>query len=409
MTLTPSLGVAPAADDTAEHPSAAEGTAFQAHIRSEIRRLCDAYPDAYWRELDKAERYPTEFVAALAEGGWLGALIPSEYGGAGLGVIECGAILEEINATGGNAGAVHAQMYIMSALLRHGSEEQKQRYLPEIAAGRLRLQAFGVTEPNSGSDTTAIETFAHRVEGGYAISGQKVFTSRALHSDLMLLIARTTPLAAVDKRTRGMSLFLIDLREHVRSIEIRPIDTMINHSTTAVFLNDVTVGEDARIGAEGEGFRYLLDSLNAERVLIAYECLGDARFFIDRATKYAGDRRVFDRAIGANQGIQFPIAKAWLHLQGARLVCERAATLLDGHAPTDASGAAANAAKYLCAEASWEAANVAMDTLGGYGMAREYDVERKFRETRLYQVAPVTNNMILSFVATKVLGLPRSY
>jgi acyl-CoA dehydrogenase len=393
----------PAASD------AADRTALREQIARDVRRLCERFPGAYWRELDESDRYPSEFVDVLAAGGWLGALIPAELGGGGLGIAEAGTILEEIHASGGNAAAVHAQMYIMSSLLRHGSPEQKTRWLPEIAAGRLRLQAFGVTEPNSGSDTTAVETVARKVDGGYVISGQKVFTSRAMYSDLMLVVARTTPLEDVPRRTAGLTLFLVDLRAQRSAIEIRPIGTMINHATTAVFLNDVHVGDDARIGIEGEGFRHLIDSLNAERVLIAWECAGDARFFLERATAYASERRVFGRPIGANQGVQFPIAKAWLRLQAARLACERATALLDAGAPSADAGAAANAAKYLCAEASWDAANVAMDTFGGYGMAREYDIERKFRETRLYQVAPVTNNMILAFISQNVLGLPRAY
>jgi len=375
-------------------------------IRAEIRKLCADYPDQYWRDLDARRLYPQEFVQALANGGWLGALIPEEYEGAGLTFADTAVILEEIHASGANAGAVHAQMYIMNSLLRHGSERQKRHFLPDIASGRVRLQAFGVTEPNSGSETTAIQTLARRTPSGYVISGQKVFISRAEHSDLMLLVTRTTPLHECQSKTHGLTLFLIDLREHRGAVQIRPIPTMINHATTEIFITDLHVSEEARVGEEGRGFRHLLDSLNAERVLIAYECLGDARYFIDRATAYARERQVFGRPIGANQGVQFPLAQAWLRLQGAREVCQAAAALLD--AGIDA-GAAANAAKYLAADASWFAANVAMDTHGGYGMACEYDIERKFREARLYQVAPVTSSMILAFVAHNVLKLPRSY
>jgi acyl-CoA dehydrogenase len=379
-------------------------------LRAEVRGLCESFPNEYWRSVDAESRYPEEFVKALATGGWLGALIPEQYGGAGLALADTGAILEEIHASGGNAAAVHAQMYIMHALLQHGSETQKDAYLPQIAAGTTRLQAFGVTEPNSGSDTTAIETVARRVDGGWVIDGQKVFTSRAAFSDLMLLIARTTPIHEVAKRTDGLSLFLIDLRLQRDAVRIMPIATMINHSTTAVYLSDVRVPPDALVGEEGRGFYHLLDGFNAERVLIAYECLGDARFLLDRATEYAKTRQVFGRPIGANQGVQFPIARAWLRLHAARLVCAHAADVIDaGNSPRQSSGEAANAAKYLCSEASWDAANVAMDTLGGYGMTREFDVERKFRETRLYQVAPITNNLILSFIAQRTLSLPRAY
>ena len=378
----------------------------QRAIRAEIRRLCSAYPDQYWRDLDAAHHYPQEFVKALAEGGWLGALIPEEYGGTGLAFADAGVILEEIHASGGNAGAVHAQMYIMNSLLRYGSEQQKRQFLPEIANGQVRLQAFAVTEPNSGSETTAIQTLATRTSHGYMINGQKVFISRAEHTDLMLLVARTTPVQQCKSRTHGLTLFLIDLREHRDAVQVRPIPTMINHATTEVFITDLRVPEEARVGDEGSGFRHLLDSLNAERLLIAFECLGDTRFFIERATSYARDRRVFGRPIGANQGVQFPLAQAWLRLQGAREVCQAGVALLDAGVE---AGAAANAAKYLAAEASWFAANVAMDTHGGYGMACEYDIERKFREARLYQVAPVTSSMILAFVAHNVLKLPRSY
>jgi len=388
------------------HQASPDRSATQDEIRVEIRRICARFPDRYWEELDRREEYPTDFVAALRAGGWLGPLIPAEYGGAGLDIQEAGAILEEINASGGNGAAVHAQLYIMGSLLRYGSDEQKRRYLPGIAAGDLSLQAFGVTEPSSGSDTSAITTFAKKVDGGYIVNGQKIFISRVQHSDLMLLLARTTPLEQVPKRSNGMTLFLIDLRGVGDAVEIRKIDAMINHETNHVFFRDLLVPEEARIGDEGEGFKYLLASLNAERILIAYECLGDGRYLLEKAITYAKEREVFGRPIGANQGVQFPIAKAWMRLRAARAVCETAAAEYDsGHA----SGADANSAKWLCADASWETANVAMDTLGGYGMAREYGVERKFRETRLYQVAPVTNNMIMAYIGQNVLGLPRSY
>jgi acyl-CoA dehydrogenase len=375
-------------------------------IRAEIQRICAGFPDRYWQDLDAREEYPTEFVSELRSGGWLGPLIPTDYGGAGLGIREAGAILEEINASGGNGAAVHAQLYIMGSLLRYGSDEQKQRYLPGIAAGDLSLQAFGVTEPTSGSDTSSITTYAKRVEGGYLVNGQKIFISRVQHSDLMLLLARTTALEAVSKRSQGMTLFLVDLRQAGDSIEVRKIGTMVNHETNELFIRDLFVPEAGRIGREGDGFKYLLASLNAERILIGFECLGDGRYLLQKAVDHANQREVFGRPIGANQGVQFPIAKAWMRLRAARAVCDVAAASYDAGNP---NGADANTAKWLCADASWEAANVAMDTLGGYGMAREFGVERKFRETRLYQVAPVTNNMILAYIGQNVLGLPRSY
>jgi acyl-CoA dehydrogenase len=374
-------------------------------IRDSVRQLCGRFPCAYWRDLEP-DSYPSEFVAALTAGGWLAALIPQRYGGHGLTLGAASVILEEINASGANASACHAQMYTMATILRHGSDEQKERYLPAIARGELRLQAFGITEPTAGSDTSRIQTRARRANGGYVINGQKIWTSRALHSDLMLLLARTAPRSENDKPTAGLSVFLIDLREHAGAIKITPIKTMINHSTTEVFIDDLHVSEDALIGEEGQGFRYVLDSLNAERTLIAAECIGDGRWFVDRARQYACDRVVFGRPIGANQGVQFPIAQAHIAVRAADLMRWEAARRFDVGLPC---GAEANSAKYLASEASWAAANVALDVHGGFGFAREYDIERKFRETRLYRIAPVSNNLILSYVGQHVLGLPRSY
>ncbi len=372
-----------------------------------VRDACRAFPDEYWRALERQDAYPTEFVDALTEGGWLAALIPEEYGGMGLGVLEASLILEEMNRSGGNAAVCHAQMYIMGTLLRHGSDEQKQRFLPPIAGGELRLQAFGVTEPTTGTDTTRTQTMAVRHGDRYVVNGQKVFISRALQSDLMLLLVRTTPLDAVDKRTHGLSLLLVDLKEAVgNGITIRPIRTMMNHQSTELFIDDLEVPVDRLVGEEGRGFHYVLDGMNAERVLIAAECIGDGRWFIERASKYACDRVVFDRPIGQNQGVQFPLARAHVAVEAADLMRFHAAELFDAGEPC---GAEANMAKLLAADASWEAANVALQTHGGFGFAEEYDIERKFRETRLYQVAPVSTNMILAFIATKVLGLPRSY
>ena len=374
-------------------------------IRAAVRELCARFPGEYWRGLEP-DAYPEEFVKALTEGGWLAALIPEEYGGAGLTLTAASVILEEINASGGNAAACHAQMYTMGTILRHGSEEQKERYLPKIAAGELRLQAFGVTEPTVGSDTTRIETRAERVDGGYVVTGQKVFTSRALYSDLMLLLARTTPLEEVEKRSEGLSVFLVDMRAAGEKLTIRPLKTMMNHSTTEVFLDGVEVPEDALVGAEGKGFRYLLDGLNAERILIAAECIGDGRWFVERASKYASERVVFGRPIGANQGVQFPIARAHVAVEAADLVRYKAAWLFEQALP---AGAEANMAKLLASEASWQAANVCLDTHGGWGFAEEYDVERKFRETRLYTIAPISNNLVLAYLGQHVLGMPRSY
>jgi acyl-CoA dehydrogenase len=376
-------------------------------LRSAVRDLCKAFPDSYWRELDAARAYPDAFVKALTEAGYLAALIPEEYGGSGLGVTEAAIILEEINRSGGNSGACHAQMYTMGTLLRHGSERQKREYLPKIASGELRLQAFGVSEPTTGSDTTQLKTTAMRRGDRYLIRGQKIWISRAEHSDLLLLIVRTTPAADVKKRTEGLSVLLVDLRASVgRGLTIRPIRTMMNHATTELFFDDLEVPVDALVGEEGKGFRYLIDGLNAERILIAAECVGDGRWFIERATKYATDRVVFGRPIGQNQGVQFPIARAHVNVEAADLMRIRAAELFDAGA---ACGAEANMAKLLAADASWEAANVAVQTHGGFGFAEDYDIERKFRETRLYQVAPISTNLILAYVGEHVLGLPRSY
>jgi acyl-CoA dehydrogenase len=376
-----------------------------AEIRAAVRELCTRFPGEYWRALEP-DGYPTEFVTALTENGWLAALIPEEYGGAGLDLTAASAILEEINASGCNAGACHAQMYTMGTVLRHGSAEQKQRYLPHIASGGLRLQAFGVTEPTAGSDTLSIETTAERVGDGYVVRGQKIWTSRAQHSDLMLLLARTTPLDKVQRRSDGLSVFLLDMRAAGERLTIRPIATMMNHATTEIFFDGVDVPEDALIGEEGEGFRYILDGMNAERVLIASECVGDGRWFVERGARYASERVVFGRPIGANQGVQFPLARAHAALEAAGLVRSKAAWLYDRGQPC---GPEANMAKLLASEASWQAANACLDAHGGYGFAAEYDVERKFRETRLYSVAPVSNNLVLAYLAHHVLGMPRSY
>jgi acyl-CoA dehydrogenase len=377
-------------------------------IRDAVRELCAAYPDAYWRELDRRHGYPTEFVRALTEAGWLAALIPAEYGGAGLGITEASIILEEINRNGGNAAPAHAQMYIMGTLLRHGSEEQKQRYLPPIARGELRLQAFGVTEPDAGSETTRLKTTAVRRGDCYVVNGQKVWTSRAQHSDLLLLLARTTPYDELADKTRGLSVFLVDLREAVarRQIDIRPIETMLNHHTTELFIQDLEVPAGNLVGQEGLGFRYIIDGWNAERILIAAESIGDGRWFVERAARYASERVVFGRPIGANQGVQFPIAQAHARLEAADLLRYKAAWLFD-HGQR--CGAEANMAKLLASQAAWDAANACLDTHGGYGFAAEFDVERKFRETRLYSVAPINNNLVLAYVGQHVLGMPRSY
>jgi acyl-CoA dehydrogenase len=378
-----------------------------ADLRNAVRELCRGFPDAYWRDLDSKRAYPDAFVRALTESGYLATLIPEAYGGAGLGVTEASVILEEIHHSGGNAAACHAQMYIMGTLLRHGSEDQKRRYLPEIASGAIRLQAFAVSEPNTGSDTTQLKTTAVREGSRYRVNGQKIWISRAEYSDMLLLLARTTPLDQVSKRTEGLSILLVNLRQAVgHGLTIRPIRTMMNHATTELFFDNLEVPTENLVGEEGRGFRYLLDSLNAERILIASECVGDARWFIERACRYARERVVFGRPIGQNQGVQFPIARAYANLEAARLMVERSARLFDAGKPC---GAEANLAKLLAADASWEAANVAVQTYGGFGFAEEYDVERKFRETRLYQVAPISTNLILSYLAEHVLGLPRSY
>ena len=376
-------------------------------IRRSVRALCAGFPSSYWRGLDAAKAYPDAFVQALNEAGFLAALIPQAYGGSGLGLGAACAILEEIQRSGANAAACHAQMYTMGTLLRHGSDAQKAAYLPEIASGRLRLQAFGVTEPTSGTDTGRIRTTAERTADGYVVSGQKVWTSRAEHSDLLLLLARTTPRERVARPHDGLSVFLVDLRAAKgHGLTIRPIATMLNHHTTEIFFDRLFVPADGLIGEEGRGFRYILDGMNAERILIAAECIGDARWFIDRACAYAKERIVFDRPIGQNQGVQFPIARAYAASEAAALMVERAAALFEDGRPC---GAEANMAKLLAADASWAAADMCLQTHGGFGFAVEYDIERKFRETRLYQVAPISTNLILSYLAEHVLGLPRSY
>ncbi|MBR11568.1 MAG: acyl-CoA dehydrogenase [Acidimicrobiaceae bacterium] len=378
-------------------------------IRTEVRRLADKYGCEYWRRLEP-DRYPEEFVADLTAHGWLGALIPQEYGGGGLDLTGASVVLEEISASGGNPAACHAQMYVMGTLLRHGSEEQKQKYLPRIASGELRLQAFGVTEPAAGSDTGSIRTRAMRDGDTWRINGQKIWTSRALYSDLMVLLARTTPAEECERHIDGLSVFLVEMRDGagdlVPGLTINPIPTMMNHSTTEVFFDDMVLPGDALVGTEGRGFRHVLDGMNAERILIASECIGDGRFFLDRASAYASERQVFGRPIGANQGVQFPLARAYADLQAADLMRYRAAQLFDAG---QGCAAEANMAKLLASEASWAAGNAALDTHGGFGFAVEYDIERKLRETRLYKVAPINNNLVLSYLGEKVLGMPRSY
>jgi len=382
-------------------------TGLHQELKSAVAELCCNFPDSYWRELDSQRAYPEAFVQALTKAGYMATLIPEEYGGAGLGIAEAATILEEIHRSGGNASACHAQMYVMGTLLRHGSEAQKKKYLPALARGELRLQAFGVSEPTTGSDTTQMKTIARRTGDKYVVKGQKIWISRAEHSDLMLLVARTTPVEQVKKRSEGLSVLLLDLRHAKnRGLTIRPIRTMMNHATTEVFLDNVEVPVENLIGEEGHGFRYLLDGLNAERILIAAECIGDGRWFLEKACRYAKDRVVFGRPIGQNQGIQFPLARAYANVEAASLMVEKAAALFDSHQPC---GSQANMSKLLAADASWESANAAVQTYGGFGFAEEYDVERKFRETRLYQVAPVSTNLILSYIAEHVLGLPRSY
>ncbi len=376
-------------------------------IREAVRRLCAHYPGEYWRERDRNRAYPEAFVKALTDAGYLAVLIPEEYGGSGLPISAGSAVLEEVNASGCNAGACHAQMYIMGTLLRHGSDEQKQRYLPKIATGELRLQAFGVTEPTSGTDTLSLRTTAMRDGNGYVVNGQKIWTSRAQYSDLMLLLARTTPRDRVAKRTDGLSVFLVDMREALgNGLEIRPIRTMINHQTNELFFDNMRIPADALIGEEGRGFRYILDGMNAERILVASDALGDAKFFIDRAVAYANDRSVFGRPIGQNQGIQFPIAEAYAQTAAAELMMRKAAVLFEAGEPC---GPEANMAKHLCAEASWKAGDVCMQTYGGFAFAEEFDIERKFREARLYRTAPISTNLVLAYLAEHVLGLPRSY
>ena len=378
-----------------------------AEIRSAVAALCARYPEEYWRRLDAESGYPTEFVQEMTEAGFLTALIPEAYGGSGLGLAEACAILEEISYQGAHAGACHAQMYVMGSVLRHGSEAQKRRWLPEIAAGRLRLQSFGVTEPTTGTDTTSLRTTAVRDGDAYRVSGQKVWISRVEHSDLMVLLARTTPRERVDKKTQGLSAFVVDLREAIgKGLTVRPIDSMINHHSCELFFDELRVPAENILGAEGDGWKVILDGMNAERILIAAECIGDAKYFIAKAADYARERVVFGRPIGANQGVSFPIAKAHARTEAAALMVARAAALFDADA---SCGPEANMAKMLAAEASWEAGDTAMQTHGGYAFAREYHLERKFRETRLYQIAPVSTNLILSYLAEKVLGLPRSF
>jgi alkylation response protein AidB-like acyl-CoA dehydrogenase len=373
-------------------------------LRDGVRDVCEKFDGPYWRGLEP-DGYPTEFVNALTDSGYLAALIPEEYGGGGATLTEASVILEEIAASGGNPSACHAQMYIMGTLLRHGSEEQKREYLPRIASGELRLQAFGVTEPGAGSETTRVRTRAERTNDGWRINGQKIWTSRALHSDLMLLLARTTPYEQCAKPTDGLSTFLFDMRD-LPGLTITPIPTMMNHNTTEVFFDDVVIPAEALVGEEGRGFRYILDGMNAERILIASECIGDGRFVLDRAIAYANEREVFGRPIGANQGVQFPLARAYAQLRAADLVRFEAARLYDAG---EKCAEEANMAKYLASEASWAAVNAALDTHGGFGFAVEYDIERKFRETRLYQVAPINNNLVLAYLGQHVLGLPKSY
>ncbi len=378
-----------------------------AEIREEVRKLCARFPGEYWRELDRERGYPTAFVQALTEAGYLGALIPEEYGGAGLPLSAAAAILEEIHSTGCNAAACHAQMYIMGTILRHGSPEQKRKYLPKIATGELRLQAFGVTEPTSGTDTTALRTTARREGDKYVVNGQKIWTSRAEHSDLMLLLARTTPRDQVKRRTDGLSTFIVDMREAKgKGLTIRPIRTMMNHNSTEVFFDDVEVPLDALVGEEGQGFRYILDGMNAERILIASECIGDARWFTRRSVDYAKERVLFGRPIGQNQGVQFPIAKAYAQMRAAEALLRQGLEKFEAGLPC---GEEANMGKMLCADAAWAAAEACVQTHGGFGFAEEYDVERKYREARLYQVAPISTNLVLSYVGEHVLGMPRSY
>jgi len=376
-------------------------------LRAALRDLFKRFPDTYFRAVDEARGYPVEFVDALTKAGWLAVMIPQEYGGAGLGLGEASAVMEEVNRCGGNAGACHGQMYNMGTLLRHGSEEQKRRYLPGIATGGLRLQSMAVTEPGTGTDTTRLKTTAVRKGDRYVVNGQKVWISRVQHSDLMILLARTTPLGEVKRKSDGMSIFIVDLKDAIgKGLAVTPIRNMVNHETNELFFDNLEIPAENLIGEEGKGFKYILDGLNAERTLIAAECIGDGRWFVQRSAAYARERRVFERPIGQNQGVQFPIAESHIEIEAADLMRWRACDLFDAH---EACGAEANMAKYLAAKASWEAANAAIQTHGGFGFACEYDIERKFRETRLYQVAPISTNLILSYVAEHVLGLPRSF
>lgn len=376
-------------------------------VREAVRRLCEQFPGEYWRALDRERTYPTEFVKALTEAGFLSVLIPEQYGGSGLGLAAATAVLEEIHRSGCNGGACHAQMYTMGTILRHGSAAQKEAYLPKIATGELRLQAFGVTEPTAGTDTTRITTFARREGGHYVVSGQKLWISRAEHSDLMVLLCRTTPREAAAKPSDGMSVLIVDLREAVgNGLTIRPVRTMLNHATTELFFDELKVPMENLVGEEGKGFKYILDGMNAERILIASECVGDGRFFVDRASAYASERQVFGRPIGQNQGVQFPIARAHVQVTAASLMVDKAAAMFDAGEPC---GTEANMAKMLASEASWFAGDTCLQTHGGFGFAEDYDIERKFRETRLYQVAPISTNLILSHVGTHVLGMPKSF
>jgi acyl-CoA dehydrogenase len=381
-------------------------TTEQQQIREEIKRVCKEFPDAYWREIDSKKEYPEAFVRKLSELGWLAVLIPEEFGGTGLGITEASIILEEINHSGGVATACHAQMYTMGTLLRHGNAEQKRRYLPRIATGELRLQAFAVTEPNSGSETTKLQTTAVRKGDKYLINGEKIFISRVLQSDLMLLLARTTPYDDVQDKTRGLSVFIVDLKENKSKLEVKPLDLMINHHTNQLFFDNVEVPVENLIGEEGLGFRYIIDGWNAERILVAAEAIGDGRWFVERATKYGSERIVFGRAVASNQGVQFPIAHAYAQIEAADLVRYQAASKFDRK---EKCGAEANMAKLLASEAAWAAANACLTTHGGYGFATEYDVERKFRETRLLTIAPVSNNLVLAYLGQHVLGMPKSY
>jgi len=387
--------------------STTDSADLYAELREALRALCKEYDSAYWQKVDEARGYPDAFVEALTKAGWLAALIPEQFGGSGLTLAEASVIMEEINRSGGNSGACHGQMYNMNTLLRHGSDEQKRMYLPKIATGELRLQSMGVTEPGAGTDTTKLKTTAVKKGDRYVVNGQKVWISRVQHSELMILLARTTPLEEVKKKSEGMSIFMVDLREAVgHGLTVRPIRNMVNHETNELFIDNLEIPAANLIGEEGKGFRYILDGLNAERILIAAECIGDGYWFIDKGTAYAKERVVFDRPIGKNQGVQFPLARAYVNVEAANLMRFKAAALFDAG---QACGAEANMAKLLAADASWEAANVCLQTHGGFGFAAEYDVERKFRETRLYQVAPISTNLILSYIGEHVLGLPRSF